>query len=70
MSDESNINVEKQVADWRDRALESWQDADYNAHTDVRIEAIPVGEQQFKNSRDSLIIEVARRQGQLISLAE
>ena len=40
------------------------------ANTDVRIEPIPVGEKQFKNSRDSLIIEVARREGQIISLTE
>ena len=40
------------------------------ADTDSRIEPIPVGEKQFKNSRDSLIIEVARREGQIISLAE
>jgi len=40
------------------------------ANTDVRIEPIPVGEKQFKNTRDSLIIEVARREGQIIPLAE
>lgn len=40
------------------------------ADTDVRIEPIPVGEKQFKNNRDSLIIEVARREGQIIPLAE
>ena len=30
MSDEREINVEKQVAYWRDSALESWKDAEYN----------------------------------------
>jgi predicted nucleotidyltransferase len=40
------------------------------AHTDVRIEPIPVGEKQFKTDRDSMIIEIARREGQIISLAE
>lgn len=30
MSDEANINVEKQIAYWRDGALESWKDAEYN----------------------------------------
>jgi predicted nucleotidyltransferase len=40
------------------------------AHTDVRIEPIPVGEKQFKNNRDSLIIDIARREGQIIPVAE
>jgi predicted nucleotidyltransferase len=40
------------------------------ADTDVHIEPIPVGEKQFKNSRDSLIIEMAHREGQIISFAE
>ena len=40
------------------------------AHTDFRIEPIPVGEKQFKKSRDSMIIEIARQEGQIISLAE
>ena len=40
------------------------------ADTDARIEPIPVGEEQFKDSRDSLIIEVARREGQIISFAD
>jgi len=40
------------------------------AHTDVRIEPIPVGEKQFKEDDSSLIIEVARREGQIIPLAE
>jgi HEPN domain-containing protein len=30
MGDELEINVEKQVAYWRDGALESWKDAEYN----------------------------------------
>ena len=40
------------------------------AHTDVRIEPIPVGEKQYKEDDGSLIIEVARREGQIIPLAE
>ncbi len=40
------------------------------AHTDVRIEPIPVGEKQFKNDKDSMIIIIARREGQIIPLAE
>jgi predicted nucleotidyltransferase len=40
------------------------------ANTDVRIEPIPVGEKQFKTDRDSMIIAIARREGQIISLAE
>jgi hypothetical protein len=42
----------------------------FAARTNKRIEPIPVGEKQFKNSRDSLIIEVARREGQIISITE
>ena|SRR5687768_12863918 len=30
MSDEPGFNVEKQIAYWRDGALESWKDAEYN----------------------------------------
>ena len=40
------------------------------AHTDFRIEPIPVGEQQFKTDRDSMIVIIARREGQIIPLAE
>jgi len=40
------------------------------AHTDVRIEPIPVGEKQFKTNRDSMIIDVARREGKIIPLAK
>lgn len=40
------------------------------ADTDVRIEPIPVGEKQFKEDDSSLIIEIARREGQIIPLAE
>ena len=40
------------------------------AQTDVRIEPIPVGEKQFRNSKDSAIIYMARREGQIIPLAE
>lgn len=40
------------------------------AHTDVRIEPIPVGEKQFQEDDSSMIIEIARREGQIIPLAE
>lgn len=30
MSDEAEFDVEKQIAYWRDSALESWKDAEYN----------------------------------------
>lgn len=40
------------------------------AHTDSRIEPIPVGEKQYKEDDSSLIIEVARREGQIIPLTE
>jgi len=39
------------------------------AHADSRIEPIPVGEKQFEKA-DSMIIAIARREGQIISLAE
>jgi predicted nucleotidyltransferase len=40
------------------------------AKTDYRIEPIPVGEKQFKFGKDSIIIEIARKEGQIIPLAE
>lgn len=40
------------------------------AATDVRIEPIPVGEKQYQEDDSSLIIAVARREGQIIPLAE
>ena len=40
------------------------------AHTDVRIEPIPVGEKQFKEDDSSVIIEVARQEGKIIHLAK
>lgn len=40
------------------------------ASTDSRIEPIPVGERQYREDDSSVIIEVARREGQIISLAE
>jgi predicted nucleotidyltransferase len=40
------------------------------ADRDVRIEPIPVGEKQYQEDDSSVIIEVARREGQIISLAE
>jgi predicted nucleotidyltransferase len=40
------------------------------AKTDSRIEPIAVGEKQFAESHDSMIIEIARREGQIIPLAD
>ncbi len=40
------------------------------AHTNVRIEPIPVGERQYREGDSNMIIEIARREGQIISLAE
>ncbi|HSM72464.1 MAG TPA: nucleotidyltransferase domain-containing protein [Anaerolineales bacterium] len=42
----------------------------YAARTNKRIEPIPVGEKQYKEDRTSLILDVARREGQIIPLAE
>lgn len=42
----------------------------YAARTDSRIEPIPVGEKQYKKDDSSVIIEIARREGQIIPLAE
>ena len=40
------------------------------ADIDSRIEPIAVGEKQYKENDSSWIIEIARREGQLIPLAE
>ena len=41
------------------------------ARTDSRIEPIAVGEKQFEfNESDNMIVAIARREGQIISLAE
>ncbi len=40
------------------------------AKTDSRIEPIPCGEQQWDNDVSSSIIEIARREGETISLSE
>jgi len=40
------------------------------ARIDSRIEPIPVGQNQFINDDSSAIIEIARREGQIIPLAE
>lgn len=40
------------------------------ANTDTRIEPIPVGEKQYREDDSSVIIEIARREGQIIPLAE
>ncbi len=42
----------------------------YAARTDYRIEPIPVGEKQFVTDKNSMIIVIARREGQKIPLAE
>ena len=42
----------------------------YAARTDSRIEPIPVGEKQYKKDDSNVIIEIARREGQIIPLAE
>jgi predicted nucleotidyltransferase len=42
----------------------------YAARTNKFIEPIPVGEKQYKEDNSSLILEVARREGQIIPLAE
>jgi len=55
---------EKQTADDHERL---WM---FAARTNNRIEPIPVGEKQFKEDRSSLILDVARREGQIIPLAE
>jgi hypothetical protein len=38
------------------------------AHTDSRIEPIPVGARQFEEDDSSAIIEIARREGQVIPI--
>ena len=40
------------------------------ARTDSRIETIPVGQLQFDTDDSSAIIEIARREGQIVPLAE
>lgn len=42
----------------------------FAARTNKLIEPIPVGEKQYMEDRTSLILEVARREGQKIPLAE
>jgi predicted nucleotidyltransferase len=40
------------------------------ADTDFRIEPIPVGEKQFENDKESMIVIIARHEGQVIPLTE
>jgi predicted nucleotidyltransferase len=40
------------------------------ARTDYRIEPIPVGEILYMKNKDIMILEIARREGQIIPLAE
>jgi hypothetical protein len=42
----------------------------FAGRTDSRIEPIPVGEKQFTDDDSNAIIEIARREGQIIPLAE
>ena len=42
----------------------------FAARTNKRIEPIPVGVKQYEEDNSSLIFEIARREGQIISLAE
>jgi len=42
----------------------------YAARMDSRIEPIPVGERQYREDDTNAIIEIARREGQIIPLAE
>jgi predicted nucleotidyltransferase len=42
----------------------------YAGRTDNRIEPIPVGEKQYREDDENSIIEIARREGQIIPLAE
>lgn len=42
----------------------------FAARMNKLIEPIPVGEKQYKYDKSSLILEVARREGQIIPLAE
>jgi predicted nucleotidyltransferase len=42
----------------------------FAARIDKRIEPIAVGEKQFKEDKSSLILNIARREGQIIPLAE
>ena len=42
----------------------------FAARTINRIEPIPVGEKQFKEDKSSMILDIARREGQIIPLAE
>lgn len=76
--------VRNQQHEWSDIDLlvvsprydQKWTDSDWAklwrvaAHIDVRIEPIPVGEKQYKEDDSSLIIEIARREGLIIPLAE
>jgi len=42
----------------------------FAARTDKRIEPIAVGEKQYKEDKSILILEIARREGQIIPLAK
>lgn len=52
--------------------VRQWEDIDLLWHltvrTDSRIEPIPVGEHQWQEDDSSAIVEMARREGQLITL--
>ncbi len=55
----SSLNIDALAADWKANLIE-----------DSRIEPIPVGEKQFAEDHTNMIIELARREGQIISLAD
>jgi hypothetical protein len=40
------------------------------AHIDSRVEPIPCGEKQWRDDDGSAIIEIARREGELVSLGD
>ncbi len=42
----------------------------FAGRTDSRIEPIPVGEKQYQQDDSNMIIDIARREGQIIPLAE
>lgn len=68
-SDIDLLVVSPRFDDLRDRADIDllWRVA---ARTDNRIEPIPCGERQWREDESSAIIEIARREGQPITLAE
>lgn len=57
--------------DEKQRTHKKWGELWHIAtNADSRIEPIPVGEKQFQEDDTSMILEIARREGQIIPLAE